>query len=80
MPSVYTYNAQVTTNCLYSFVLCHTGKVIITCLPPISTEGLTSADVTGLSERARDLMAAVLERTSDEVHARAKQNHTPQPS
>lgn len=43
------------------------GKVIVEILEPISTEGLTSADVTDLTERTRNLMLETFDRISQEV-------------
>ena len=43
------------------------GKVIVSCLPPIPTEGLTAEDVNDLTERARNAMKAVYDSTSKEV-------------
>ncbi|KAK1117361.1 hypothetical protein K0M31_016733 [Melipona bicolor] len=43
------------------------GRVIITTLPPISTEGLTSADIENLIEKTRNTMTEVFHATSREV-------------
>ncbi|XP_033185148.1 1-acyl-sn-glycerol-3-phosphate acyltransferase alpha [Bombus vosnesenskii] len=45
------------------------GRVIITTLPPISTEGLTSADVEDLIEKTRNAMMEVFHATSHEVQS-----------
>ncbi|RUS80421.1 hypothetical protein EGW08_011790 [Elysia chlorotica] len=43
------------------------GKVIVEILEPISTKGLTSADVTDLTERTRQVMLETFDRISEEV-------------
>ncbi|KAF2366225.1 1-acyl-sn-glycerol-3-phosphate acyltransferase [Trinorchestia longiramus] len=43
------------------------GNVIVTCLPPVSTEGLTMEDMPQLMEKVRDQMMAVFKETSDQV-------------
>lgn len=44
-----------------------TGKFIITCLPPISTRGLTADDVTDLTENVRKLMLDTFNQSSFEA-------------
>lgn len=51
-------------------------KTLITVLPPISTTGLTPADVTELAERTRETMLATLKEISVPVTARES---TPKP-
>lgn len=46
--------------------------MIATCLPPVSTEGLTANDVNALIERVRNQMLAVFDESSREVQAMAK--------
>ena len=48
------------------------GEVIVTCLPPVSTEGLTASDIGDLIERVRNQMQNVFDETSVEVQTRAK--------
>ncbi|XP_064648981.1 1-acyl-sn-glycerol-3-phosphate acyltransferase alpha-like [Lineus longissimus] len=48
------------------------GKCILTCLPPVSTEGLTADDVNSLTERVRDQMVAVFKASSDEIREIAR--------
>lgn len=43
------------------------GQVIITTLPPISTEGLTAKDVPNLIEKTRLLMIEVFQSTNQET-------------
>ena len=43
------------------------GKVIVQCMPPVSTEGLTADDVTALSERVRENMLETFTRISGEM-------------
>lgn len=43
------------------------GKVIVTPLPPIPTEGLTSDDVDKLIERTREVMIATFQEVNKEV-------------
>ena len=50
--------------CLHSVF---SGRIITTCLPPVSTEGLTPKDVDDLTERVRQQMALVFEKISREV-------------
>ncbi|BFZ06011.1 hypothetical protein BsWGS_09050 [Bradybaena similaris] len=45
------------------------GKVVVEILPPIQTTGLTSADVTSLTEKTRNIMLDCFERISEEVIA-----------
>ncbi|KAK2190707.1 hypothetical protein NP493_73g04026 [Ridgeia piscesae] len=42
------------------------GKVIVECLPPVSTEGLTAEDVTELTEKVRNSMLDAFKRISQE--------------
>lgn len=46
-----------------------TGKVIVEILQPIQTIGLTSANVTSLTEKTRNIMLECFERISEEVIA-----------
>ncbi|XP_074653967.1 1-acyl-sn-glycerol-3-phosphate acyltransferase alpha-like [Tubulanus polymorphus] len=48
-----------------------TGKVIITCLPPVSTDGLNSSDVSELTEKIRNSMVDAFNNTSSEVSPQA---------
>lgn len=43
------------------------GKIIITTLPPISTEGMTVKDMEKLMEKTREVMSATFHETSKEV-------------
>ncbi|KAI4457480.1 1-acyl-sn-glycerol-3-phosphate acyltransferase [Holotrichia oblita] len=43
------------------------GKVMITALPPISTQGMTSNDVDKLIEHTRDVMIKTFHETSKQV-------------
>ena len=43
------------------------GRVVITTLPPISTEGLCTDDIESLMERTRNAMSDVFQATSREV-------------
>lgn len=45
----------------------HSGEIIITALPEISTEGLTAKDVDDLLERTRNLMIDTFKKTSSET-------------
>ena len=44
------------------------GKVIISCLPTVSTDGLGFEDVAQLTEKVREAMTTVYEATSREIH------------
>ena len=46
--------------------------MIITCLPPVSTEGLEAKDVPELTERVRSDMEAIYKSSSVEVDEYAK--------
>lgn len=46
-----------------------TGKVIISALPPIPTEGLTMDDIDGLMQRVRENMVEEFSKMSKEVKA-----------
>ena len=37
------------------------------CLPPVSTKGLTTEDVTALTEKVRNQMVAVYEKINEEI-------------
>ena len=52
---------------------------MITVLPPISTEGLTAADVAELAERTRETMLATLKEISVSAPSDARES-TPKPS
>lgn len=43
------------------------GRVIVTTLPPISTEGLSTNDVEELMEKTRKAMAEVFHATNREI-------------
>lgn len=43
------------------------GHIIVTCLPPISTQGLTKADMPDLMEDVRAQMMEVYTKTSSQV-------------
>lgn len=43
------------------------GNVLVQALPPISTEGLTAADVTDLTEKTRAIMLEAFDKVSEEV-------------
>jgi len=45
----------------------NTGEVIISCLPPVSTEGLTIDDVTKLTEQVQSVMEMEYERISTDL-------------
>lgn len=47
------------------------GKVIVECLPMISTEGLTLDDVPALTEKTAQAMEAAFEAISNESHKQA---------
>ncbi|KAJ1308365.1 hypothetical protein OPQ81_004074 [Rhizoctonia solani] len=55
------------------------GTLKIRVLPPISTKGLTAADVTELAERTRETMLATLRDISVSIPADARES-TPKPS
>ncbi|CAG5135123.1 unnamed protein product [Candidula unifasciata] len=46
------------------------GRVIVEILPPIPTTGLTSADVTSLTEKTRSIMLECFQKISEEATAR----------
>lgn len=48
------------------------GEIIVTTLPPISTEGLTRDDIESLMEKTRNAMLKVYRETSTEVQDRLK--------
>lgn len=48
------------------------GDIIVTTLPPISTEGLTRDDIESLMEKTRNAMLEVYRETSTEVQDRLK--------
>jgi hypothetical protein len=52
-------------------LLCCTGSIIITTLPPIETEGLCKSDVEDLMNRTRAIMLEAFTITSKEVQAAA---------
>jgi len=52
-------------------VLCCTGNIIITTLPPIKTEGLCKSDVEELMNRTRAIMLQAFTVTSKEVQSAA---------
>ena len=68
-----------TTDHLVSYPLCLSwryvislGKVIMTCLPPIPTEGLTADDVDDLIKKVRDVMLKTFEETTWEMRKEAE--------
>lgn len=52
------------------------GKVLVTCLPPVSTEGLTTEDVNDLTERVQRMMLDTYLKTTAEVELEAERNGT----
>lgn len=47
------------------------GKVVVTTLPPIPTEGLTKDDIEALMTKSRDVMMEVFTKTSEETKPKA---------
>lgn len=52
------------------------GHIIVTCLPPVPTAGLTTDDINELVEKVRQQMLQVFEKTSHETEAIAAANGT----
>ena len=59
------------TNPIVSSFLFFVGKIIATVLPPVETTGLTSEDVTDLTEKVRNQILEVYQKTSEEVGSAA---------
>ena len=55
-------------NCKSEFFL-FLGRVILTALPPISTEGLDVKDVPDLMEKTKALMSEVFQQTNREIQS-----------
>lgn len=50
-------------------VLVVSGHIIVTCLPPISTKGMTKEDMPDLMEEVRAQMMEVYTKTSSQVRS-----------
>lgn len=64
---VYTMPYAVQYSLITAVFFLIPGHIIVTCLPPISTQGLTKADMPDLMEDVRAQMMEVYTKTSSQV-------------
>lgn len=66
--SFYMY-ADILFTCIYytCFTYIVTGHIVITILPPISTEGMTKSDLSELIDKSRTAMQDAYTKSSEEI-------------